>query len=261
MTSTHLSSEQTSHPSDGVLAGRVALVTGGSRGIGAAVARRLARDGAFVGITYLQAEEPARTVAKEIEADGGRAIVIQADLTDPASAVDAVDRTVAEFGRIDILVNNAGYLAYAPLEDVTPEDLARVLAVDVAAPVLAARAAAEHFGEGGRIITVGSCFNGRVPGANFVLQATAKAALVGYTKALARELGPRGVNVTMVDPGPIDTDMNPADGESADFQRGLTALGQYGHVDDIAGAVSFLAGPGGRFVTGASLPVDGGFTA
>jgi len=134
-------------------------------------------------------------------------------------------------------------------------------AVDVAAPVLAARAAAEHFGEGGRIITVGSCFNGRVPGANFVLQATAKAALVGYTKALARELGPRGVNVTMVDPGPIDTDMNPADGESADFQRGLTAIGQYGHVDDIAGAVSFLAGPGGRFVTGAALTIDGGANA
>ncbi|MEY9877827.1 NAD(P)-dependent dehydrogenase (short-subunit alcohol dehydrogenase family) [Streptacidiphilus sp. MAP12-33] len=142
----------------------------------------------------------------------------------------------------------------------TAEELDRVLAVDVRSVFLTAQAAARHMGDGGRIISIGSCFNGRVPGANFVLQATAKSALVGLTKGLARELGPRGVNATIVDPGPIDTDMNPGDGGTADFQRSLTALGHYGQAEDIAAAVAFLAGPGGRYVTGTTLAVDGGYT-
>ncbi|WP_031071239.1 SDR family NAD(P)-dependent oxidoreductase [Streptomyces sp. NRRL WC-3742] len=243
------------------LTGKVALVTGGSRGIGAAVAKRLAAAGAAVALTYVQAEEQARAIAKEIEADGGRALVIRADLTEGTAARDVVERTVRELGRIDILVNNASFLAYGPIEEVSAEDLDRVLAVDVKSVFLAAQAAAPHLTEGGRIISIGSCFNGRVPGSNFVLQATAKTALIGLTKALARELGPRGINVTTVDPGPIDTDMNPADGDSGDFQRGLTALGRFGAAEDIAAAVEFLAGPGGRYVTGTSLAVDGGYTA
>ncbi|HEV2640187.1 MAG TPA: SDR family oxidoreductase [Actinocrinis sp.] len=243
------------------LTGKVALVTGGSRGIGAAVARKLAEAGAAVALTYVQAEDQARDVATKIEADGGRAVVIRADLTDPAAAAAAVEQTVRELGRIDILVNNAGFLAYGPLAEVTAEDLDRVLAVDIKAAFLGAQAAAAHMVEGGRIISIGSCFNGRIPGENFVLQATAKTALVGLTKGLARELGPRGITATMVDPGPIDTDMNPADGDSADFQRGLTALGRYGEAEDIAAAVVYLAGPGGRYITGTSLAVDGGYTA
>jgi len=242
------------------LTGKVALVTGGSRGIGAAIAKRLAGAGAAVALTYVQAADRAREVAEQIEADGGRAAVVEADLTRPEAAAEAVEQTVLELGGIDILVNNAGFLAYGPLAEVSAADLDRVLAVDVQSVFLAAQAAARHMGDGGRIISIGSCFNGHVPAANFVLQATAKSALVGLTKGLARELGPLGITATIVDPGPIDTDMNPADGESADFQRSLTALGRYGEAEDIAAAVAFLAGAGGRYVTGTALAVDGGYT-
>ncbi|MFJ9774926.1 3-oxoacyl-ACP reductase family protein [Kitasatospora sp. NPDC101157] len=243
------------------LTGKVALVTGGSRGIGAAVARRLAAEGAAVALTYVRAEEQALTVVKEIEAAGGRAVAIHADLVEPEAATRAVEETVRRLGGIDVLVNNAGFLTYGPLDEVSVEELDRVLAVDVRSVFLAARAAARHMGEGGRIISIGSCFNGRVPGSNFVLQATAKTALIGLTKGLARELGPRGITATVVDPGPIDTDMNPADGDSAAFQRSLTALDRFGEAEDIAAAVAFLAGPGGRYVTGTALAVDGGYTA
>ncbi|MFJ4190839.1 3-oxoacyl-ACP reductase family protein [Kitasatospora sp. NPDC089509] len=243
------------------LAGKVALVTGGSRGIGAAVAKRLAAEGAAVALTYVRAEDQARTVVKEIEEAGGRAVAIHADLVEADSAARAVEETVRQLGGIDVLVNNAGFLTYGPLAEVSVEEIDRVLAVDVRSVLLASRAAARHMGEGGRIISIGSCFNGRVPGANFVLQATAKTALTGLTKGLARELGPRGITATIVDPGPIDTDMNPADGDSADFQRSLTALDRFGAAEDIASAVAFLAGPGGRYVTGTALAVDGGYTA
>ncbi|MEU3778173.1 SDR family oxidoreductase [Streptomyces sp. NPDC032472] len=243
------------------LTGKVALVTGGSRGIGAATARQLAGAGAAVALTYVRAADQAREVAEQIEADGGRAVALQADLTEPTAAAEAVERTVRELGRIDILVNNAGFLTYGPLEEVSAEELDRVLAVDVRSVFLASQAAARHMADGGRIISIGSCFNGRVPGSNFVLQATAKSALIGLTKGLARELGPRGITATVVDPGPIDTDMNPADGETADHQRSLTALGRYGRAEDVADAVAYLAGPGGRYVTGTSLAVDGGYTA
>lgn len=242
------------------LAGKVALVTGGSRGIGAAVALRLAEAGAAVALTYVRAKEQAQAVAEQIESGGGRAIIVRADLTEPDAAVAAVEQTVRELGRIDILVNNAGFLTYGPLDEVTVEELDRVLAVDVRSVFLATQAAARHMADGGRVISIGSCFNGRVPGANFVVQATAKSALVGLTKGLARELGPRGITATIVDPGPIDTDMNPADGESAEFQRGLTALGRYGEAADIAEAVAYLAGPAGRYITGTAIAVDGGYT-
>ncbi|MGV9816937.1 SDR family NAD(P)-dependent oxidoreductase [Nocardia xishanensis] len=242
------------------LTGKVALVTGGSRGIGAAISQRLADAGAAIALTYVQAVDQARAVAEQIEANGGRATVIQADLARPETAAEAVEQVVREFGRIDILVNNAGFLAYGPLAEVSAADLDRVLAVDIRSVFLAAQAAARHMGDGGRIISIGSCFNGRVPGSNFVLQATAKSALIGLTKGLARELGPRGITATVVDPGPIDTDMNPADGETADFQRSLTALGRYGEAEDIAAAVAYLAGAGGRYVTGTALAVDGGYT-
>ncbi|MFI2477961.1 SDR family NAD(P)-dependent oxidoreductase [Nocardia xishanensis] len=242
------------------LTGKVALVTGGSRGIGAAISQRLADAGAAIALTYVQAADQARAVAEQIEANGGRATVIQADLARPETAAEAVEQVVREFGRIDILVNNAGFLAYGPLAEVSAADLDRVLAVDIRSVFLAAQAAARHMGDGGRIISIGSCFNGRVPGSNFVLQAMAQSALIGLTKGLARELGPLGITATVVDPGPIDTDMNPAHGETADFQRSLTALGRYGEAEDIAAAVAYLAGAGGRYVTGTALAVDGGYT-
>ncbi|MET9959920.1 SDR family oxidoreductase [Streptomyces sp. NPDC006326] len=254
------STSATEEASMNELAGKVALVTGGSRGIGAATARRLARAGAAVALTYVRAEDQAREVARQIEAEGGAAAVVQADLAHPQAAAEAVERTVRELGGIDVLVNNAGFLTHGPLTEVSTAELDRVLAVDVRSVFLAAQAAARHMGAGGRIISIGSCFNGRVPGSNFVLQAMAKSALVGLTKGLARELGPRGITTALVDPGPIDTDMNPADGESAAFQRSLTALGRYGQAEDIAAAVAYLAGPGGRYITGTTLAVDGGYT-
>jgi 3-oxoacyl-[acyl-carrier protein] reductase len=243
------------------LAGKVALVTGVSRGIGAAVAEMLASLGATVALTYARASDRADEVADRIRARGGTALVVQADLTESTAGQQAVASTVREFGRIDILVNNASVLTFGPQAEVSASELDRVLAVDVRSVFLTSQAAARHMAHGGRIISIGSFFDGRVPGPNFVLQATAKAALIGLTKGLARELGPSGINVTIVDPRLIDTEMNPADGDSSDFQRSLTALGTYGAAEDIASAVAFLAGSGGRFVTGATLAVDGGYTA
>ncbi len=243
------------------LAGKVALVTGGSRGIGAAIARRLAHDGATVAFTYVNASEHASAVAKEIDAAGGRALVIRADSADPAAVTAAVDETVAKLGRIDILVNNAGIYVGGPLEKLTAEDADRIWAVDARAVFVACQAAARHMRTGGRIITIGSNFSERVPGPGFTLYAMCKAALIGLTKGLARELGPRGISVVMVNPGPTDTDMNPADGPGAARQTPLIALGRYGRPEDVAAAVSYLAGDGGNHVTGTAITVDGGMTA
>jgi 3-oxoacyl-[acyl-carrier protein] reductase len=243
------------------LAGKVALVTGGSRGIGAAIARRLSRGGAAVALTYLRDVEAAQRVAKQIESDGGRALVIQADIADPEAVTGAVERTVGELGRIDILVNNAGVFAAGPFEEATLDQVDQMLAVNVRAVFLAAQAAARHMTEGGRIITVGSCLAERVPGPGTVLYSMSKSALSGLTKGLARDLGPRGITATVVHPGPIHTDMNPEDGPGADFQRGVTALGRYGTAEEVAATVAHLASAAGRYITGTAVAVDGGFAA
>ncbi|GAA3647680.1 SDR family NAD(P)-dependent oxidoreductase [Streptomyces chitinivorans] len=243
------------------LYGKAALVTGGSRGIGEAVALRLAREGADVALTHRDSEESARRVAEKIKAMGRRALVVRADSADPEAVRAAVDAAAAEFGRLDILVNNAGIGLVGPIGEIAAEDVDRTLYVNVRAPFLACQAALAHMGEGGRIITIGSCVAERVafPGAS--LYATGKAALTGLTKALARELGPRGVTANLVHPGPVDTGMNPADGPGADYQSGLTALGRYGKPEEIAATVAHLAGAQGRYITGASIAVDGGLTA
>jgi 3-oxoacyl-[acyl-carrier protein] reductase len=243
------------------LAGKVALVTGGSRGIGAAIALRLARDGAAVALTYASAADKAQAVAKQIDADGGRVLVIQADNADPAAVTAAVDQTVRHMGRIDILVNNAGIFTGGPLEEMTVDQADRLWAVDVRAVFVAAQAAARHMPEGGRIITVGSALADRVPVPGLTLYAMAKSALTGLTRGLARDLGPRGITVTVVHGGLIDTDMNPADGPAAGVMRTIPALGRYGLSDDIAAIVAHLAGDGGRYVTGNAIAVDGGFAA
>jgi NAD(P)-dependent dehydrogenase (short-subunit alcohol dehydrogenase family) len=243
------------------LAGKVALVTGGSRGIGAAVAQRLAQDGAAVALTYANATEKARAVAKQIEADGGRALVIRADNADPDAIVGAVEQTVRDLSRIDILINNAGIFTGGPLEETTLDQLDVTLAVDVRAVFLAAQAAARHMSEGGRIINIGSSLAERVPGPGLTLYAMCKAALTGLTKGLARDLGPRGITANVIQAGPIDTDMNPQDGPAGDFLRGVTALGRYGTADDIAATVAHLASDAGRYLTGTAITVDGGFIA
>ncbi|KYF90398.1 oxidoreductase [Sorangium cellulosum] len=243
------------------LVGKVALVTGGSRGIGAAIVKRLARDGADVALTYVSAPEKGRAVVAEVEAAGRRGLAIASDSADPAQVVHAVERTVAELGRIDILVNNAGIAIMGPLEALTLEQVDRTLAIHVRASFLAAQAAARHMGTGGRIISIGSCLADRVPGPGITLYSMSKAALVGLTKGLARDLGQRGITANLVQPGPIDTDMNPASGPGADEQRSQLAVGHYGTGDDIAATVAHLAGESGRFITGATIAVDGGFAA
>ena len=242
------------------LAGKVALVTGGSRGIGAAIARQLAQDGAAVAFTYVSAAEKARAVAKQIDADGGRVLVIEANNADPGAVTAAVEQTVRELGRIDILVNNAGIFAGGPLEEMTLEQVDRTLAIDVRAVFLASQAAARHMSGDGRIINIGSALAERVPGPGMTLYAMCKSALTGLTKGLARDLGPRGITATVVHGGLIDTDMNPADGPGAGLSA-VTALGHYGIVDDIAATVAHLAGDGGRYVSGTAITVDGGFAA
>jgi NAD(P)-dependent dehydrogenase (short-subunit alcohol dehydrogenase family) len=243
------------------LAGKVALVTGGSRGIGAATAQRLARGGAAVALTYASNGDRARAVAKQIDADGGRALIMQADNADPGAVTAAVEQTVESLGRIDILVNNAGIFTGGPLEALTVEQADRLWAVNVRAVFVAAQAAARHMGDGGRIITIGSALAERVPAPGLTLYAMAKSALTGLTKGLARDLGPRGITVTVVHGGLIDTDMNPADGPGADFLSSVTALGRYGRAEDIAAAVAHLADPSSRYITGTAITVDGGFAA
>ncbi len=243
------------------LEGKVALVTGGSRGIGAAIARRLAREGADVALTYLNAAGRAKAVVEEIEAAGRVGLAIPADGAEPKAVVGAVERTVNEFGRLDVLVNNAGIFPNGPLDDVSLEEVDRTLAVHVRAVFVASQVAAKHMEGGGRIISIGSCFAERVPYPGVSLYAMSKSALIGLTKGLARDLGERGITANLVHPGSTDTEMNPADAPEAAAEREYIALGHYGRADDIAATVAHLAGEGGRYVTGASIAVDGGFAA
>ncbi|MDG4858714.1 SDR family oxidoreductase [Streptomyces sp. T-3] len=240
---------------------KVALVTGGSRGMGAAIALRLAQQGNDVAITYVQGEHAAREVVAKIEAAGQRGLAIRADAADPAAPAAAVERTVTEFGRLDILVNNAGIGVVAPLGDLALGDVDRVLDINVRGVFLASQAAAGKLERGGRIITIGSCMAYHVPGPGGTLYAMSKAALIGLTKALARELGGQGVTANIVNPGPIDTDMNPADGPYAEPQAAMTALGRFGSADEVASLVGYLASEDAAYVTGAEFAVDGGHAA
>ncbi|MFJ2237614.1 SDR family oxidoreductase [Streptomyces sp. NPDC087859] len=239
--------------------GKAALVTGGSRGIGAATAVRLAREGADVALTYVNGKEAAEDVVRAVEAVGRRAVALRADSADAAEAAGAVDRAAEALGGLDVLVNNVGVGVLGPLEDLSLAEVDRVLAVNVRGVFLASQAAAARMSSGGRIITVGTCMTQRVPGPGGTLYATSKSALIGLTKALARELGPRGITANIVHPGPTDTDMNPADGPYASGQSAMTALGRFGTADEVASMVAYLVGA--EYVTGAEFAVDGGHAA
>ncbi|WP_406863869.1 SDR family oxidoreductase [Streptomyces sp. HUAS MG47] len=241
--------------------GKKVLVTGGSRGIGAATALRLAREGADVAFTYVRDKEAAEQVVRGIEAAGRRGLALRADAADAGDAAGAVDWAADALGGLDVLVNNAGIGVLGPLESLSLADVDRVLAVNVRGAFLAAQAAAARLADGGRIVGVGTCMTQRVPGPGGTLYATSKAALTGLTKALARELGGRGITANLVHPGPIDTDLNPADGPYAQGQTAMTALGRFGRAEEVAAMVAFLAGPEGAYVTGAEFAVDGGHAA
>jgi len=243
------------------LEGKFALVTGGSRGIGAAIAKRLASDGASVAITYAKDANSATAVVKAIEQSGGKAIAIRADSVDAEAIKGAVARTVAAFGSIDILVNNAGTAIPKPFEEATLEELDRVLNINVRGVFVTTQAALKHMNKGGRIIMIGSCIGERMMTPGLVAYSATKGAVKMFTQGLSREVGDRGITVNNVQPGPIDTELNPADGDWAVPQKALTSLNRYGTVDEVAALVAFVASPESAYITGANLTVDGGTNA
>ena len=243
------------------LTDKSALVTGGSRGIGSAIAKRLAADGASVAITYTKGADAAAAVVKEIERAGGKAIAIQADATDAEAVKAAVEKTVATFGRLDVLVNNAGTAIPKTFEETTLEEMDRMIDINIRGTFVTSQAALKHMKEGGRIIMIGSCVGERMMTPGLVPYAATKGAIKMFTQGLSREVGSRGITVNNIQPGPIDTELNPAAGDWATPQIANTALKRYGHVEDIAAMVAFVAGPEAAYITGANLTVDGGTNA
>src|SRR3989440_3439184 len=244
-----------------LLEGKIALITGGSRGIGAAIAKRLAADGANVAITYTKGVDAAGSVVKEIERAGRKAIAIQADATDAGAVETAVEKTVATFGQLDVLVNNAGTAIPKTFEETTLEELDRLIDINVRGVFIATQAALKHMKSGGRVIMIGSSVGERVVVPGLVPYSATKGAVKIFTQALSRELGGRGITVNNVQPGPIDTGVNPATSEWAVPQKTATPLDRYGHVDEVAALVAFVAGPESSYITGANLTVDGGMNA
>ncbi|MEB2857255.1 3-oxoacyl-ACP reductase family protein [Pseudomonas atacamensis] len=243
------------------LTGKIAIVTGGSRSIGAAIAKRLAADGATVTITYNASPDRAEAVVQEIVAAGGQAVALAADAGNPEAVRAAIAEVAQRFGKIDILVNNAGISLLGAPEDIAFEDFQRILAVNVTGVFVATQQALKHMGQGGRIIHIGSSMVQYAAFATASVYTLSKGALTGFSRGLVRDLGPRGITVNTVHPGPTDSDMNPADGPIADFLRPNIAMGRYGEGKDVASAVAYLASADAGFVTGAELIVDGGFTA
>jgi 3-oxoacyl-[acyl-carrier protein] reductase len=243
------------------LEGKIALITGGSRGIGAAIAKRLAADGANVAITYTKGADAAASVVKEIERAGRKAMAIQADATDAGAVEAAVEKTVATFGRLDVLVNNAGTAIPKAFEETTLEEMDHMIDINVRGTLVATQAALRHMKNEGRIIMIGSSVGERVLVPGLVAYSATKGAVKMFTQGLSREVASRGITVNNVQPGPIDTDLNPAAGEWAVPQKAATALERYGHVDEVAALVAFVAGPESSYITGANLTIDGGMNA
>lgn len=243
------------------LTGKRALVTGAARGIGTAIAVELATRGADVAITYQRSTDSAARVTGRIRSLGRKAVAIQADSADAAAVTSSVAAAVSHIGGLDILVNNAGVLYSAPLVETTLEQIDHLIAVNIRSVVLTSQAALAYLPDGGRIVSLGSCLAERVAIDYATVYSMSKSALLSFTRGLARELGPRGITVNLVHPGPTDTDMNPADSAGADGLTALTALGRYSRVGDIASAVGFLVGPTAGNITGTGITVDGGMNA
>jgi 3-oxoacyl-[acyl-carrier protein] reductase len=244
----------------GQLSGKVALVTGASRGIGAAIARRLAREGAAVAITYHSSPGHAEKVVAGIASEGGRAVALAADSEDADAVRASVTDTVEAFGRLDILVNNAGGGPFGPIDELTVDDFDRSVAVNIRSVFVATQEALRHMGDGGRIISIGSIFADRVPIPHCTTYSLTKAAIGGFTRALARELGPRAITVNNVQPGAISTDSNPADGFLGPLMTPLTPAGRFATPEELTGLIAYLAGPESTFLTGATINIDGGYS-
>ena len=240
---------------------KVALVTGGSRGIGAAIAKRLAADGASVAITYVKDASAASAVVKAMEANGGKAVAIQADAADTEAVKSAVEKAVAALGQLDVLVNNAGTAIPKKFEETTIEELDRVIDINIRGVFVTTQTALKHMNDGGRIINIGSCVGERMMTPGLVPYSATKGAVKMFTQGLSREVGSRGITVNNIQPGPIDTDLNPAAGDWATPQKAATALDRYGSVDEVAALVAFIAGPESSYITGANLTIDGGTNA
>src|SRR3974390_541407 len=243
------------------LEGKVALITGGSRGIGAAIAKRLAADGANVAVTYTKGADAAEAVVQEIERAGRKAIAIQADARDAGAVQAAVEKTVSKLGRLDVLVNNAGTAIPKKFEEATLEELDHIIDLNVRGVFVATQAALKHMKKDGRIIMIGSCVGERMLTPGLVPYSATKGAVKMFTQGLSREVGDRGITVNNIQPGPIDTDLNPAAGDWAAPQKANTALNRYGSVDEVAALAAFVASPEASYITGANLTVDGGTNA
>ncbi len=243
------------------LEGKIALITGGSRGIGAAIAKRLAADGASVAITYAKDASSASAVVKAIEVDGGKAIAIQADAADTKAVKNAVEKAVATLGRLDVLVNNAGTAIPKTFEETTLEEIDRVIDINIRGTLVSTQSALKHMNDGGRIIMIGSCVGERMMTPGLVPYSATKGAVKMFSQGLSREVGSRRITVNNIQPGPIDTDLNPSDGDWAVPQKAATALNRYGSVDEVAALVAFVASPESSYITGANLTVDGGTNA
>jgi 3-oxoacyl-[acyl-carrier protein] reductase len=243
------------------LQGKTALVTGASRGIGAAIAKRLAADGAKVAITYSKGADAASAVVKEIERAGGTAIAIQADATNPGAVQAAVEKTVSAFGKLDVLVNNAGTAIPKKFEETTLEEFDQVINLNIRSVFVTTQAALKQMNNDGRIISIGSCVGERMMTPGLVPYSATKSAIRMFTQGLSREVGDRGITVNNVQPGPIDTDLNPASGDWAAPQKAVTALNRYGKAEEVAALVAFVASPEASYITGANLTVDGGTNA
>jgi 3-oxoacyl-[acyl-carrier protein] reductase len=243
------------------LKGKIALVTGGSRGIGAAIAKRLAADGAVIAITYAKDANSASAVVKAIESAGGKAIALQADAADATAIRDAVEKTVASLGKLDVLVNNAGTAIPKPFEETTLEEMDHVINLNIRGVFVTTQAALKHMNNNGRIIMIGSCVGERNLTPGLAAYAATKGAVKMFAQSLSREVGNRGITVNNVQPGPIDTDLNPANGDWATPQKAVTALKRYGLVEEVAALVAFIASPEAAYITGTNLTVDGGTNA
>ena len=243
---------------DKSLKGKVALVTGGSRGIGAAIAKHLAAEGASIALTYAKDANSASVVVKEIEAAGGKAIAIQADASVTEAVQGAVEKAVAALGKLDILVNNAGTAIPKPFLDTTLEEMDHVINLNIRGVFVTTQAALKHMNDNGRIIMIGSCVGERNLTPGLAAYAATKGAVKMFSQSLSREVGSRGITVNNIQPGPIDTDLNPASGDWATPQKAVTALNRYGTVDEVAALVAFVASPEAAYITGANLTVDGG---